>query len=120
MTEIVKDTDKLSLTIAPGVIETLIAATVLGVEGVAAMASSTPDQIFRSLGHKGKVYNPGVLVLEEDGEIVVQVFVTVLYGYRLPDIAAEIRSAVAGALDSQVNVEVGRVDVTIEAIQFAG
>ena len=110
-----------SLTIAPGVIETIISLAVQQVEGVAALATFTAvnaDNIIRVLGRKQS--SPAVLVLEEeDGRIVVDVHIQVLYGYPLPAIASSVRKAVADALDSQVNISVSEVNVAIEAIQFA-
>jgi uncharacterized alkaline shock family protein YloU len=112
-------TETNSLTIAPGVIETIISLAVQQVEGVAGLAAFSANNVLQILGRKQSM--PGVLVLEEeDGRIVVEVHIHVLYGYPLPDIAAAVRLAVADALDSQVNIAVSEVNVAIEAIQFVG
>jgi uncharacterized alkaline shock family protein YloU len=106
------------LTIAPGVVESIISLAVLEVEGVASVATPTTDVFMRILGRR-RIY-PGILVLEEDGQIIVDVHVHAVYGYRLPDVAEAIREAVADALFSQVGTVVSVVNVTIEGIQFPG
>jgi uncharacterized alkaline shock family protein YloU len=106
------------LTIAPGVVETIIALAVGQVEGVALVGSSKlPGGALTVLGKKNSA--PGILVLEDDGIITVEVHVQVYYGFRLPEIAANIRQAVYDALTGQVGIEVQVVNVVVDAIQFA-
>ena len=108
-----------SLTIAPGVIETIVALAVAEVDGVAALGSRTsPGGIISSLGKKHAT--SGILIYEEDAQVIVDVHVQVFYGYRLLDIAEQIRASVADALEGQANIEVAAVHVTIDAIQFSG
>jgi len=107
-----------SLTIAPGVIETIVALSIAEIEGVAMVGTKQiPSGILFSPGRKGVI--PGVEVYEIDDQVVVDAHVQVFYGYRLADIAESIRAAVSDALESQVNIEVSSVNVTIDAIQFS-
>ena len=107
------------LTIAPGVIETIVTLAILEVDGVATVgAKASPSGIFPSFGRKNTP--PGILIYSEDDEVIVDAQVQVLYGYRLYDIAEGIRTAVANALQSQANIDVASVNVTIDGIQFAG
>ncbi|GHT80376.1 hypothetical protein FACS1894104_5860 [Actinomycetota bacterium] len=62
----------------------------------------------------------GVLIIEDEGQIKVDVHVQVLYGFQLQEIANQIRSAVADALLSQACIEISTVDITIDGIVFAG
>ena len=107
------------LTIAPGVVETIVSVAVAAVEGVASVGSrQTPSGIISAISKK--CVTPGILIYEEDDQVIVDVHVQVFYGYRLPAIAESIRIAVANALESQANVEVALVNVTVDAIQFSG
>ena len=45
--------------------------------------------------------------------------IDVYHGHVLPDLAAQVRSAVADAVASQVGIQVASVDVYIDGIQFA-
>ena len=49
----------------------------------------------------------------------MSVRIDVYYGHVLPDLAANVRQAVADAVASQVGAQVGSVDVYIDGIQFA-
>jgi len=72
--------------------------------------------LFGALSKKPS-YN-GVLILEEDGQITVEVRLRIYYGYQLQEVAARIRVAVADALLAQACIEVARVNITIEGIIF--
>ena len=54
----------------------------------------------------------------DDGKLSVAVHVEVYYGYVLPELAAQLRSAIAEALATQAGVEVSSVDVYIDGLQF--
>lgn len=111
--------DLRSLTIAPGVIETIIMLAILEVEGIAAVGSKpTAQGVFSSLGKKQ--VTPGIMIYEDDDQVIVDAHVQVFYGYRLTDIAESVRVAVVNALESQANIDVAAVNVTIDAIQFSG
>ena len=52
------------------------------------------------------------------GKLSVAVHVEVYYGYVLPELAAQLRTAIAEALATQAGVEVSSVDVYIDGLQF--
>ncbi|MCL1890607.1 MAG: Asp23/Gls24 family envelope stress response protein [Coriobacteriia bacterium] len=106
-------------TIAPGVIETIVGLAASEVEGVAQVGSpQTPGNLIASLSKRHPT--PGIFIYGENDQVIVDVHVQVLYGYRLVSIAADIREAVADALESQVSIDVSEVNVTVDGIQFAG
>jgi len=108
-----------NLTIAPGVIETIVALAIAEVEGVAAVGTKqSPGGLVAALNKKQML--PGILIYEEDDQVVVDAHVQVFYGYRLPDIVESIKLAVVDALQTQASIEVSMVHVTIDAIQFSG
>ena len=105
------------LTIAPGVIETILAQTVLQVDGVARVGSMKPaDNIFSS----NKRRNPAqaVLLTAEAGQITVSVHISVTFGYRLSEVAERVRSVIAETLEGQVGAIVAAVDVYVDSIAF--
>jgi len=106
-----------NLTIAPGVVETIVTLAILEVEGIASVGTrQAPSGFFAALSKKQDI--PGVLIYEEDNEVVVDVHIQVFYGYRLPEIVDNVRVAVVAALRTQASIEVSIVNVTIDAIQF--
>ena len=106
------------MAVAPGVVETIVSLATNEVEGVAAVGSSAVNPIRSVLGSKPSAQGVEVSV-GEDSKLTISVRVEVLYGYALPDIAANIRKAIADAVKSQVGVSVNAVDVYIDAIHFA-
>lgn len=104
------------LTVAPGVIETVMrlatetvaAVTVVGMPGLAGLAQ-------RAI--RGQ-YEPMVEINEEGDALILRVYVQVEYGHKLPEVAAAIRSAVADAVVSQVGVAVESVDIFVDGLTF--
>jgi uncharacterized alkaline shock family protein YloU len=105
------------LTIAPGVVETILAQTILGIDGVAKVGTPKPTDGLLGVGKKR---NPaqGVLLMADAGQITVAVHICVLFGYRLQDVADEVRSAVAEALEGQIGVTASAVDIYVDGIAF--
>jgi uncharacterized alkaline shock family protein YloU len=106
------------LTIAPGVVETIVSLAVAQVDGVARVGAPRLSRSFISaLGKRHPAQ--GILIMADDEErIVVAAHVRIFYGYRLQEVADKIRLAVADTLSGQVGIEVASVDVYVDGIQF--
>ena len=106
------------MALAPGVVETIVSIAANEVDGVASVGPSTASGL-RSV-FAGKPSTQGIEVsVDEDDKLVVSVRIDVYHGYVLPDLAANLRTAIADAVASQVGVSVASVDVYIDGIQFA-
>ena len=102
------------LSIAPGVMETIISVAASEVDGVASFATSGIRSMLAS-----KPSTSGIETkMDEGGKLSVAVHVEVYYGYVLPELAAQLRTAIAEALATQAGVEVSSVDVYIDGLQF--
>jgi uncharacterized alkaline shock family protein YloU len=110
--------DDQQVIIAPGVAETIVALAVSQVDGVATVGNKSASNLLNNLTKKNFVQ--GVLILEDAGQITVDVHVQVFYGFQLNEIAKQIRLSVADALLSQACIEIAAVDITIDSIVFAG
>ena len=107
------------MAIAPNVVETIVTLAARDVEGVEGLVADAPSGI-RALLPGAKPANPGVLVeADEDEKLHISLRVEVKSGYVLPDVAADLRRAVADAVAMQVGIDVGSVDVFIDAIRFS-
>jgi len=105
------------LTIAPGVIETILAQAVLQIEGVARIGSTKPtDGLFTGSKRRGPVQ--GILLVAEDRQISVTVHINVFFGFRLQEVAEQVRNIIADTLLGQIGIVVKQVDVFIESIVF--
>ena len=110
-------TDSETMSLAPGVMETIVRIAVSEVDGVAGVCSpqtSAPRKLFAP-----KPVAPGVdVTMDENGKASVALHLSVQYGQVLPDVAAQVRKAVAEALQAQVGVDVNSIDVYVDNIAF--
>ena len=103
--------------LAPGVIETIVSATVKGVEGVASVGSYVASG-FRSV-FTDRPSSAGVTVeIDDNDALIVEVHVDAYYGFCLPDVAVEIREAVSTAVSIQIGLKTAAVNVYFDGIQF--
>ena len=106
------------MAIAPEVVETIVTMAARDVEGVACVGQSASNGIISRLG--GKPSTQGVEVeVDENDALHISIRIEVRNGYVLPDVAAHLREAVNDAVNSQIGVKVGSVDIFIDGIQFA-
>ncbi|MDR2197522.1 MAG: Asp23/Gls24 family envelope stress response protein [Coriobacteriales bacterium] len=106
------------LTIAPGVVEAIVSSAVAQVEGVATIGAQRLSGGIRSAFNR-RLPTQGVLITaDEEGGITVAVRTHIFYGYRIPEVAEQIRKAVAETLKGQVGITVEAVDIFVDGIQF--
>ena len=106
------------MTIAPGVVETIISLAARDVDGVASIGDPATNGI-RSLIGGGKPSTQGVEVeLDENEGLHVSISMHVKSGRVIPDVATNMRQAVSDAVSTQVGAKVSSVDVFVDGIQF--
>jgi uncharacterized alkaline shock family protein YloU len=106
------------LTIAPGVVETIVSLAVSQIEGVAQVGASSLSDSFLSALSKKHPAQGIIIVADDEKRITVIVHVHIFYGYRLQEVAQNIRAAVTDTLAGQVGIEAAAVDVYVDGIQF--
>lgn len=106
------------MSLAPGVVETIISIAANEVEGIASVGSYATSGLRSKLAAKPSTSGIETTV-DEEGRLLVTLHVEVYHGHALPDLAAALRESVADALLVQVGVEVASVDVYVDGIQFA-
>lgn len=108
--------------VASGVVATIVSMAAAEVEGVVGVgpAGAIPSSLRAVLS--GKAAMPSMSGIEaetlEDGRMRIAVSVQVEYGYKIVDVAANVRTAVANAVSSQIGVEVAAVDVNVDGMAF--
>ena len=106
------------MTIAPGVVETIISLAARDVEGVASIGPATTSGLMDLIGG-GRPSTQGIEVTtDENDERHVSIRMAAKSGNVLPDLAANVRRAVVDAVATQVGVKVAAVDIYIDGIQF--
>lgn len=107
------------LGIAPGVIETIVIQAVKEVDGVAGVGGpKVSGGIISTLRARRDEANEVEILAEDDGKLTIEVRIQAFYGYRLQEVANSIRESVFDALQSQVGVEVGCINISITGLQF--
>jgi len=101
-------------TIDPDVILTIIRLAVLEVPGVCRMASGPAgiDDLVK------KFYSEGVKIDVEDHTIYVDVFLVIYLDVDLRSVARKVQEEVSRSIEDLVGMNIGRVDVHIEDIEF--
>jgi uncharacterized alkaline shock family protein YloU len=106
------------LTIASGVVETIVSLAVAQTDGVAQVGAPGLSRSFISALNKHHPAQGIIIMADEDEQITVAVHVHIFYGYRLQEVAEKIRRTVIETLSGQVGIEAAAVDVYVDGIQF--
>ena len=106
-----------SISISDDVLVAIASKAVSEVEGVGSMMNQTmteqlTEQIMR------KKIGRGVRVENMDGEIVLNVYIMVRYGYAIPEVAEKVQQAVAAAVAAMTNFKVSAVNVHVGGVSF--
>lgn len=103
--------------VAPEVIEVIAGIATTEVEGVAATRGNFASGVVERFGKK--VHSKGIKsAMSDDGQIVIDVFCSVKYGYAIPKVAKDIQSAIRQAILTMTSIETSEVNVHITAIHF--
>ncbi|HAF61261.1 MAG TPA: Asp23/Gls24 family envelope stress response protein [Anaerolineaceae bacterium] len=101
-------------TVDPDVILTIIRLAALEVPGVCRMASGPAgiDDLVK------KFYSEGVKIDVEDHTIYVDLFLVIYRDVDLRSVARKVQEEVSRSIEDLVGMNIGRVDVHIEDIEF--
>jgi len=107
------------ISISKSVISTIVRTAAQKVDGVASVGGNDITSGLVSV-FTSKTMNPESAVESavEDGALKVTVHLAVFYGYPFPELAQEVREAIASAIMMQVGVEVAAVDICIDSLVF--
>lgn len=87
------------------------------VEGVASLAGGIVGEIAERLGRKD--VTRGVKAQIGEKEAKLDVFLTVYYGVRIPEVAQEVQERVRKAVEEMTGLEVAEVNVHVQGVEFA-
>lgn len=107
-----------NIEIAPEVVSTIVGITTAEIEGVAGMHTSLAGGIVDMLSVK-KNPSKGVKVDIQDKNVVIDLYVIVEYGIRIPELAWEIQESVKASVETMTGLNVDKVNIHIEGVSFA-
>lgn len=103
--------------LATEVIEVIAGIAVTEVEGIAATRGNFASGVVERFGKK--VHSKGIKsAMSENGQIVLDVFCTVKYGYAIPKVAKEVQTSIRQAILNMTAIETSEVNIHITGIQF--
>ncbi len=103
-------------TIAPEVLVTIARLTTLSVEGVSRLATTIPSDVNR-LFNRG--VSEGVKVSVDDNTVYVDLYVVLKHTQNVRDVSHKIQNKVSRALSEMVGMEVGKVNIHVEDIDYS-
>lgn len=106
-----------NIKIAVDVVATIAGIAASGIEGVASMYSSIAGGIAEMLGAK-KNPGKGIKVEMKEKSVVVDIFIVVDYGVKIPELAWEIQETVKNSIETMTGLEVEKVNIHIEGVSF--
>lgn len=106
-----------NMTLAPGVIDTIISIATSEHDGVACVGSPVVSG-FRSLFFQAPSTSGIETKFNAQDELEIELHITVFYGYVIPELADQLRTTIAEALLVQAGVRVSQIDIFVDGIQF--
>ena len=101
--------------VSKNVISQIVGTAAEKVEGVAAIYGK---DIAMLTSKPQPTTNAVECSVADDDSLVITVRLVVFFGYPFTKLAAEVRSAVANAVDAQIGVRVSSIDVCIDELIF--
>jgi uncharacterized alkaline shock family protein YloU len=107
------------ISVSKDVVTAIVARSAEKVEGVARVGGNDiASSLVRVFTKRTLTPESSVDAEVVDGKLHTSVHLAVFYGYPFTKLAAAVRQAVAEGIASQVGVEVGSVDVSIDSLVF--
>lgn len=105
-----------SINISEDVIYSLVRASVAEVEGVAGLANTAGAELAELLGLK--TVTKGVKVQLDDNQIIVDVIITVTYGYSIVKVAQDVQEKIVNVIQATTGFEKPMVNVHVSGLAF--
>lgn len=106
-----------NLTISEDVIGIIAGLAAAEVEGVSGMTLGFVDGINQILGGNKK-YSKGVKIELEGSNVIIDIYVIVKYGVKIPDVAFSIQNSVKNSVETMTGLNVKSVNINVQGVTF--
>ena len=103
--------------IADEVVSTVAGLAAIEVEGVASMSGGWGTDLVEKLGKKN--FGKGIRVEINDQETTIDIFISIMYGYPIPQVAENVQKEVRAAVEMMTGLHVAAVNVHIVSVTMA-
>ena len=108
-----------NIKISVEVVSTIAGIAASEIEGVFCMYTSFVDGVAQRLGAK-KSASKGVRVDMSGSSVIIDLYIVVEYGVKIPELAWEIQENVKNSVETMTGMDVEKVNIHIEGISFDG
>ncbi|MCF6096686.1 Asp23/Gls24 family envelope stress response protein [Thermovorax subterraneus] len=105
-----------SVKITDEVVSIIAGLAATEVEGVAGMSGGLAGGIAEMLGRKN--LSKGVKVQVGEKEVVVDIYIIVNYGVRIPEVAWKVQENVKKAIENMTGLTVTEVNIHVQGVNF--
>lgn len=102
--------------ISSDVVTVIASLAAVDIDGIASMSGGITTDIAQKLGVKSS--NKGVKVQIAEDKAIIDLFVVIKYGYRIPEVAAEAQESVKTAVETMTGLTVEEVNIHIQGISI--
>lgn len=106
-----------NIKIAPDVVSSIAGVATMEIKGVASMHTSFAGGIADMFGSK-KGQSKGVKVEITEQNVVIDLYIDVEYGVRIPELAWEIQENVKNNVETMTGLNAEKVNIHIEGVNF--
>jgi uncharacterized alkaline shock family protein YloU len=106
-----------NLIISEDVIGIIAGIAAAEVDGVSGMTLGLVDGINQILG-SNKKYSKGVKIELDGNNVVIDLYVIVKYGVRIPDVAFSIQNSVKTQVETMTGLNVQSVNINVQGVTF--
>lgn len=114
VTEEIESTGEIK--IADEVVATVVGIAAMEIEGVAGMSTGLANGLYELLGKKNLA--KGVKVVINGNDVVIDIYIVVKYGFRIPDIAWQIQEKVKSSVETMTGLNADKINIHIEGVDF--
>jgi uncharacterized alkaline shock family protein YloU len=105
-----------SIKIASEVVTVIASMAATEVKGVASMSGGFADDIAEKFGMKSS--NKGIKVQVGETDTIIDLYLVVEYGVRIPEVAWEVQQNVKKAVETMTGLNVNEVNIHIQGINI--
>ena len=105
------------VSISDDVIASVAGGAAVSCYGIIGMASKNQvkDGITEILGKEN--YSKGIIVKKDDGKLVIDLYIIVMYGTKISEIANNVQSSVKYQIEKTLGVKVDEINIYIQGIK---
>ncbi len=106
-----------NLIISEDVIGIIAGIAAAEVEGVSGMTLGLVDGINQLIG-SNKKYSKGVKIELDGNKVIIDLYVIVKYGVRIPDVAFSIQNSVKSSVETMTGLTIQAVNINVQGVTF--